>query len=124
MKIDKSQAYLSELISQNRNSIALDKIKAKKDVSIDKASISLDKEANEIDEELMEACKTFETYLIEQTIKEMKKTIPKTDDESDRFGFFEEMLFNEYATSITEQGEIGLAKQLYDSMKRNQDINS
>ena len=34
------------------------------------------------DEELMEACKTFESYFIEQAIKGMEKTIPDNDDSS------------------------------------------
>lgn len=124
MKIENNQAYISQLASQDRTSRVIDKLKPNKETSVNKSSISLDEDGNEIDEELMEACKTFETYLVEQTIKEMKKTIPKDGNESDTSSYFKEMLYNDYAKSITEQGEIGLAKELYISMKRNKDINS
>ena len=72
----------------------------------------------------MEACKSFETYLVEQTIKEMQKTVLKDEEDSDHFGLFQDLLYKEYATSITEQGDLGLARELYESMKRNMDVDS
>lgn len=74
--------------------------------------------------ELMEACKEFEAYFIEQIYKGMEKTIMKADDDSasssqymDCFG---DMQIQEYAKLAAEQGEgIGLASQLYEQMKRN-----
>lgn len=73
------------------------------------------------DEELLEACKTFESYLVEQVISSMEKTIPKDEeDEGDYESYFKDMLYKEYAQKITDNGELGLAQQLYESMKRNQ----
>jgi len=72
------------------------------------------------DEELMEACKSFESYLVENMIKAMEKTTFKEEkDKSDYEGFFGDMLYQEYAKMITERGEIGLAKQLYESIRHN-----
>ena len=50
------------------------------------------------DEELMEACKTFESYFIEQAIKGMEKTIPDNDDSSASYlNMFKDTLYQEYA---------------------------
>ena len=82
------------------------------------------KEATEA--ELMEACKEFEAYFIEQMYKGMERTIMKAEDEStdstasQYMNYFSEMQTQEYAKAATEQnGGIGLAQQLYEQMKRN-----
>lgn len=73
------------------------------------------------DEELMDACKEFEAYFLEQIYKGMEKTIMKADEEeNDYLSAFKDMQIQEYAKAATEQGDgIGLAKQLFESMKRN-----
>ena len=74
------------------------------------------------DAELMEACKEFEAYFIEQIYKGMEKTIMKADEEEENQyeEYFGDMKIEEYAKAATEQGDgIGLATQLYEQMKRN-----
>lgn len=71
------------------------------------------------DEELMEACKSFETYFVEQVIKAMRKTIPNNEEENDYMNYFGDMLYQKYSENITESGELGIAQMLYESMKRN-----
>lgn len=78
-------------------------------------------------EELMDACKEFEQYFVEQIFKEMRKTIPKSEESSGYLStmkeYFEDSLYSEYAKSMTEQGDgVGLANQLYEQMKRNYGI--
>lgn len=68
------------------------------------------------DEELMSACKSFESYFLEQVFKEMKKTVHSTEDENDYMKVFGDNLIQQYAQNATESGQIGLAKQLYDAM--------
>lgn len=76
--------------------------------------------ANATDEELMEACKSFEAYLVEQVFKGMEKTIMKDEEEeNDYLTQFGDKLYEEYAKDVTEQGSLGIAQMLYDSMKRN-----
>ncbi len=79
--------------------------------------------ANASDEELMEACKTFESYFIEQAFKGMEKMIPKSEDSilsNDYVEMFKDTLYQEYADAATERGDgIGIAKMLYEQMKRN-----
>jgi flagellar protein FlgJ len=72
------------------------------------------------DEELMAACKNFESYLLEQVFKGMEKTVPKSEeDENPYLSQFGDMLYEEYAEKATENEGFGLAKMLYESMKRN-----
>lgn len=77
------------------------------------------------EEELMNACKEFEAYFIEQMYKGMEKTIMKAEDDENStanqyMNAFKDMQIEEYAKMTTEQnGGIGLAQQLYEQMKRN-----
>ena len=76
------------------------------------------------DEELMDACKEFEAYFIEQIYKGMEKTIMRAEDESGTASqyrdYFGDMQIQAYAKAATEQGDgVGLAKQLFEQMKRN-----
>ncbi len=72
------------------------------------------------DEELMEVCKEFEAYLVEQVFDRMKDAMTDSEEEeSDYLSYFGDMMYQEYANTIAENGELGLAQQLYESMKRN-----
>jgi len=73
------------------------------------------------DEELMDACKSFESYLLEQVFKGMENTVQKSDEEeeNDYMAQFGDMLYEEYAKAATESEGYGIAQMLYDSMKRN-----
>lgn len=72
------------------------------------------------DDEMMNACKKFEAYMIEQVYKSMEKTIIKADEEENEYEtYFGDMRIQQYAKSVVDQGGVGLAQQLYDAMKRN-----
>lgn len=72
------------------------------------------------DEEIMEVCKEFEAYLVEKVFDRMKDALTDSEEEeSDYLTYFGDMMYQEYAKQITENGELGLAQQLYESMKRN-----
>lgn len=70
-------------------------------------------------DELYEACKSFETYFIEQIFKKMQDSVERTTEKGDYEKMFEDKLNTEYSTAATEQGGIGLAQILYDQMKVN-----
>lgn len=73
------------------------------------------------DEELMDVCKSFEAYFLEQVFKSMEKTIMKDEESSTDSGYssyFKDMLTQEYASNATETGGYGIAQMLYESMKR------
>lgn len=74
------------------------------------------------DDELMDACKQFEAYFLEQMFKEMMNTIPKneeSDSNSNMVDFFKDQMVQNIATESTEQNSLGLAQMLYEQMKRN-----
>lgn len=72
------------------------------------------------DEEMMDAAKQFEAYMVEQVYKAMENTIMKADDEEgDYEKMFGDMKIQQYAQAVTDQGKLGLAQQLYESMKNN-----
>ena len=81
---------------------------------------------NATDEELMDACKQFEAYFLEQVFKEMEKTVVKAEDEdsstSQLEDYFKEATIQELAEQSTDQNPLGLAQMLYEQMKRNYDI--
>lgn len=75
------------------------------------------------DEELMEVCKEFEAYFLEQVFKEMMKTIPQSEESDSANGrlveFFKENTIQELAAQSTENNGLGLAQMMYEQMKRN-----
>ena len=78
------------------------------------------------DEELMDVCKDFEAYFVEQVMKEMKKMIPEDDNKDQSMGqlkdYFEDQMMQEYADKIVDQGDFGIAQKLYEQMKRNYNL--
>lgn len=75
------------------------------------------------DDEMMQACKEFEAYMIEQMYKSMDKTIIRADEEENEYEeYFGDLRTQEFAKLATDQGGIGLAQQLYEAMKRNSGI--
>lgn len=72
------------------------------------------------DEEVMEVCKEFEAYLVEQVFERMKDALTDSEEEENEYlNYFGDMMYQEYAKQIAENGELGMAQQLYESMKRN-----
>lgn len=73
------------------------------------------------DKELMDACKQFEAYFLEQVFKEMQKTVHRNDDASQNslMEYFEDQYVQKIAEESTETNSLGLAQMLYEQMKRN-----
>lgn len=76
------------------------------------------------DAELMNACKQFEAYFIEQMYKGMMKTIPQSEETSNYTSsmtdFYKDQMIQSMAEETSNQnGGLGLAQMLYDQMKRN-----
>lgn len=72
------------------------------------------------DEALMDVCKSFESYLMEQVFKKMDSTILREEEDSEYVDYFKDMMFQEYANDATSQQGLGIAQMLFESMKRNQ----
>lgn len=69
---------------------------------------------------LMEVCKGFESYFVQQIIEQAKTSLVGKDEEEEGeyMKYFGDILNEQYANSIVESGGTGLAQQLYESMKR------
>lgn len=97
----------SSIVGSENGSVVANKLN---DIKINSAS----------DIEKYEACKEFEQYMLEQIYKSMEKTIMRAEKKSDYENYFGDMMVQEYSKKAMDQGGIGLAKQLYESMKRNE----
>lgn len=75
------------------------------------------------DAELMDACKQFEAYFIEQMYKGMLKTIPKNEETSHYtstlMDYYQDQMVQSVAKETSDQSGLGLAQMLYEQLKRN-----
>lgn len=78
------------------------------------------------DEELMNVCKDFEAYFVEQMLKAMQKMIPDYEETSASTkqlqDYYKDEMVKSIAESSTENGGLGLAQTLYEQMKRNYNL--
>lgn len=79
------------------------------------------------DEELLDACKEFESYFVEQIFKEMQKTVDvfkdgETNPNDSLVDFFKDSTLQELAGTSTEKEGLGLAQMLFEQMKRNYNL--
>ena len=78
--------------------------------------------ANASEEELMDACKQFEAYFLEQVFKGMEKTIPKTEDgdasTQNLLDYFKDNTIQQLAADSTESNSLGLAQMLFEQMSK------
>lgn len=75
------------------------------------------------DDELMDVCKEFEAYFLEQMFKEMVKTIPESEESSGStsslMDYYKDEMIKNVAADSTENNSLGLAQMLYEQMRRN-----
>ena len=80
------------------------------------------------DEELLEVCKQFESYFLEQVFKEMQKTVDCIKDDNSSspnnnlVDFFKDSAIQSLASTSTETQGLGLAQIMYEQMKRNYNL--
>lgn len=82
--------------------------------------------SNSSDEELMEVLKDFESYFIEQMIKQMKETFTDEDEESSVASqytdTFMDYAIEDIADMLLEEVGGNMTQQLFEQMKRNYNI--
>ncbi len=82
--------------------------------------------SNSTDEELMEVLKDFESYFIEQMIKQMKETFTDDDEESSMASqytdTFMDYAIEDIADMLLEEVGGNMTQQLFEQMKRNYNI--
>jgi Rod binding domain-containing protein len=71
--------------------------------------------------DLYEQCAQFESIFVKMMLKEMKKTVGEGGliDGGYAEDIFEDMLYDEYATSMTKTARFGLADQVYLQLSNN-----
>ena len=82
--------------------------------------------SNSSDEELMEVLKDFESYFVEQMIKQMKETFTDEDKESSMASqytdTFMDYAIEEIADKLLDEVGGNMTQQLFEQMKRNYNI--
>ena len=82
--------------------------------------------SNSTDEELMEVLKDFESYFVEQMIKQMKETFTDEDEESSMASQYTDTFMDYAIEDIADilLDEVGgnMTQQLFEQMKRNYNI--
>ena len=80
------------------------------------------------EEELLDACKQFESYFMEQVFKSMLETTKLfSDDDENGYAtkmvdYFKDFAVQELCENAASTSSIGLANTLYEQMKRNYGI--
>ena len=102
------------------SSLTTDNAKSKADAgAVLQSKLSSSRLQDATDEELMDVCKSFESYLLEKVLEKTKKTLTDSEEkDSPYMNMFGDKLYQEYANQITEHSDLGLAQQLYNAMKR------
>ena len=81
-------------------------------------------DSNSSDEELMEVCKEFEAYFLEQVFDAMLETTKVFSNEEESsyatkmVDYFKDSAVQELTQQATNQNGIGIAQTLYEQMKR------
>jgi Rod binding domain-containing protein len=72
------------------------------------------------EKKLWDACIEMESLLMGRMLKEMRKTVHKSGWLNGGFAeeIFEDMLYDEYALSLSRNSNLGMAKMLYNELKR------
>ena len=105
---------MSSLAGMAANNASAAKLEGKLQTSYENAS----------DEELMDACKQFEAYFLEQMFKAMQKMVPESEENVSAStkqlkDYYKEQMTQSYAEQASEEGSFGIAQVLYEQMKRN-----
>ena len=110
---------VSTLANSNNTSAAADKLKNNvKNLSSDST-----------EDELKSTLKDFESYFVEQVIKEMKDSMTlKSDDEDSSMSQYKDMFMDtvieQMSDTIVEKSGENITQQLYEQMKRNYNISN
>lgn len=106
--------YLTKQASSNKASTLQSKL--------ENSSASVD------EKELMDACKEFEAYFMEQVFNSMLETTKVFSDEDENgyaskmVDYFKDFAVQELCDKVTDGSGLGLANTLFEQMKRNYGI--
>ncbi len=83
--------------------------------------------SNASDEELLSVCKDFESYFLEQVIKQVEKTVKFDKDDDNSYAsqmvdYFKDTAIQTISDEITEQEGGSFAQMMYEQMKSNYNL--
>lgn len=114
-----SMDSISSLIDTSKNTAAANQANSLQN-SLN--SISLDTS----EDELMQVCKDFESYFVEEVLKEIKESL-MDDDEGDSStstmtDYYMDNVIEQVADQVVDEVGTSFTQQLYEQMKRNYNI--
>ncbi len=113
MGLDALTSYANTQASQNDTSALESKLNA----DLSDAS----------DEELLSVCKDFESYFLEQVLKQVEKTVKFDKDDENSYAsqmvdYFKDTAIQTISDEITDQEGGSFAQMMYEQMKRNYNL--
>ncbi len=117
-----ASAYTDYMSDQTKNAVS-DKLKATLTSAAENAKKNAaNGDSEEINEELMGACKQFESYFLEQVFKEMQKSVDamkpeESGNNKQLVDFFKDRTLQDLTAKSTDTQGLGLAQMLYENMK-------
>lgn len=114
LSMDGLASYYMNSASNASNASSIEKKVGNKDLS------------NASDDGLMDVCKQFEAYFVEQMFKAMEATVPESESSDAGMttmkDYYKEQIIQQYASDATQGDGFGLAQTLYEQMKRNYNV--
>ncbi|MCI5518772.1 MAG: rod-binding protein [Treponema sp.] len=93
-----------------------DKVSAPVGAAINQSNPHVQQKTIDRTSELYEKSMELESYFVKQMLSAMRKTVMKSQESDFAKQTYEDMLYDEYATSMTKNAGFGLADQIYLSL--------
>ena len=111
---------ISSLIDTSKNTVA-----ANQASSLQSSLNCISSDSSE--DELMQVCKDFESYFVEEVLKEIKESLTSEDDEEDSStstlkDYYMDNVIELVADQVVDEVGTNFTQQLYEQMKRNYNI--
>lgn len=111
---------ISSLIDTSKNTVA-----ANQASSLQSSLNIISSDSSE--DELMQVCKDFESYFVEEVLKEIKESLTSEDDEEDSStstlkDYYMDNVIELVADQVVDEVGTNFTQQLYEQMKRNYNI--
>ena len=116
-----ASAYTDYMTQQTQNAVG-EKLKTTLQNAAENAKAKGTDGDEEINQELMGACKQFESYFLEQVFKEMQKSVDalkpeESGNNKQLVDFFKDRTLQDLTAKSTDTQGLGLAQMLYENMK-------
>ena len=114
-----SMDSISSLIDTSKNMAATNQAN-----SLPNSLNSISSDTSE--DELMQVCKDFESYFVEEVLKEIKESLMDDDEEdsstSTMTDYYMDNVIEQVADQVVDEVGTSFTQQLYEQMKRNYNI--